>query len=705
MNGGRNESRYAGPLISNHLSFPSMAALYSSTTPQLPPFRHLAFYPSHVATQLPPNVVTSTPPPRPLPSAPDKPQPQLPAPIRLSSPYRPVSLSSSSSSFFPQQPQSRLPPESRTRVLSSFMPRSPRSSSLLNALQLPSILAALLVHLDWPDVYPLFTTCRSTRDLFRSIPLRDVVLARYVPGYAHALRARDMIHYHDVPVSLHDLDLLLISQRAPLHRYPTHALCTLSSLFPTFEDDETTAKLVALAQAHSRFVLLLQSLVHSSSMPFPLEPEELKVKSRFPQVQTLRELTFPAPLAYTQLPSPPGTPPRTSTSTSSSTRLTRHKHSKSQPNDSDTSREFALHAHTPSAPMPKKGRRLSIFGKKPSLTPPPPEEPKTLKASTWRRKHASVDERAHIDEFGSLRRPTRRFASADASSDSSLNSASPSIAGRDSPASPIPVPASSPHDLIFATSRIRAPILRVFVPCAKLEEDSLAMCERQLEESGLWEHLSTGDIVCNLGYVPPSPEEGSSDGDDPTPVSLDNHNSNYNLRPRASQSFQRPPSTSQRKWLLFDGDMLIPYSPPDLLPLAHPLNLPSPFYYAHLAPPHANLLFSISRLPVCDDVPQLLLINAASRVPSPHSPKGAAVVKRYAWTARVVRLKGMGPEDADMDVGEGWFGEWVLEGEGTQEGKRLLLDALAGRPLGRRVWELVREKSGGGKIWLRLLPL
>ena len=53
------------------------------------------------------------------------------------------------------------------------------------------------------------------------------------------------------------------------------------------------------------------------------------------------------------------------------------------------------------------------------------------------------------------------------------------------------------------------------------------------------------------------------------------------------------------------------------------------------------------------------------------------------------------------EMGDGWFGEWILEGEGTREGKQVLLDALSGCDMGVREWELVREKSGGGKLWLK----
>jgi hypothetical protein len=159
-------------------------------------------------------------------------------------------------------------------------------------------------------------------------------------------------------------------------------------------------------------------------------------------------------------------------------------------------------------------------------------------------------------------------------------------------------------------------------------------------------------------------------------------------------------SSSSQKWLLFNGHVLVPYTPPDLLPLDQPLNLPTPFYYAHIMPPFTNLSYVITQLPVCDDVPQLTLVYSSKKVPSPHSPNGFAMVKKYSWIARVVRLR----TEADGEMGEGWFGEWILEGEGTPEGKMLLVNALKGYSLGYREWELVREKSGGGKLWLRYGP-
>ena len=404
-----------------------------------------------------------------------------------------------------------------------------------------------------------------------------------------------------------------------------------------------TSKLVALTAAHSRFALLLQSLAHSSSEPMSPEPEDLGMKSRLP-VQNVRELTFPTPLAYMQVPANVSTTPS-----------------------------------KPSKLLSKKGRRISIFGNNPEL--PPAREPRTLKlySSSWRKSSAST-----------LARPIPRFTSTNASSDSSISGSRSSITGHESLS---PAGTTSLHDLSRATSRNRAPMLRVFVPCTRLDDDeeSLVACEHQLIDSGLWPHLSTGDIVCNFGFVPPNAEDTSSEADDFTPTDY------LSRRSRLDQRRGSNDTSSQLRWLIFDGEFLVPYTPPDLLPFDDVLSLPSPFYYAHITPPFANFSFVIDQFPICDDIPQLTLIYSTSKVPSPHSPKGYALVKKYTWIARVVRLR----KGDEGDIGEGWFGEWTLEGEGTREGRQVLLDALAGHQMDRNVWELVREKSGGGKLWFK----
>ncbi|KAF8150674.1 hypothetical protein B0H34DRAFT_801609 [Crassisporium funariophilum] len=424
--------------------------------PQLPPLRSLGFYPSYVSAQMAPltlptgfdsdsdavTALSSRKLSRPLPRIPD---PSI-------TPARQYTLQSNSAA-----PPSNEPPQSsskvtntstaRARVLSSFMPRTSSSTStLLATLQHPAILASLAAHLDWADLLPLLSTAKSFRLLFADPALRDVVLARFVPGYARCVRHRDLAHYQDVHVSIHDLDLLLISQRVGLHRYPMHALRSLTSLYPTPEDDDMSSKLIALTQAHSRFVLLLQSLVHSSNEPMPLEPEEIKWKSRFQPVQNLRELTFPSPLAYTQA-TPPSPPPKSGTTPALVPKRPSHKLSRSQPINSPhltssahTPLDFAPHptlysmkvGHGPrpsanslssmmsnaSHPSSKKGRRLSLFGKSSYNTPlpPPPEEPRALKtySSTWRRSVYPVD---GADENGCA---LKRFGT-NASSDSSIS--------------------------------------------------------------------------------------------------------------------------------------------------------------------------------------------------------------------------------------------------------------------------------------------
>jgi len=183
--------------------------------------------------------------------------------------------------------------------------------------------------------------------------------------------------------------------------------------------------------------------------------------------------------------------------------------------------------------------------------------------------------------------------------------------------------------------------------------------------SGLWQHLSTGDVICNLGYVPPAQtEDGPSD----------DHLS--------------------RTWLVYNGEGLVPFSPPTPAPLDDPLSLPSPFYYIHLLPPFVNPTYVLS-LPPCDNVPELTLNYMTVDVPSPHSPSGYVLVKKYMWTARVWRR--------EEGFGDGWQGEWILEGEGTREGRQTLLHCLNQGAAVQRHWELVREKSGSGLLWLRLL--
>ncbi len=817
--------------------------------------------------------------------------------------------------------------------LMSPTPRRLSSRLLLAILHNPSVLASFVAQLDWLDLYPLLCSCKGLYDIFRDLPLRDVVLSRFIQGYGFCLRHRDMLLYQDVPITAYDLDLLrtvlfflvviiliyflVISQCAPLNSYPTHALRVLSVFYPSIEDDLITAKLVALTQAHSRFVLLFQSLVHSSLNSIPIDPPEdlslfNKARSKFSPV---RELTFPAPLAYVTQPPPQPAPkdrplPPTPSQRRSSFSLlagppingrirSMHKHSRSHPaslsepppanrlqhkrpysytsvgmtNLLATHQQIESTNSTTTIDEPQQVneclpiRRLSLWVKnQTSPPPPPPEEPKALKmySNNWRRstsirvkppqgRHGHghslsmsdtytgtiFDSRlADESDYGELERPRRHFAyehhrrshsnnsgidynnssesSISAVSRSSWNNNNGNRPGTDSPSGSLASNNSSPplstlgryanhqqigflgggyaypngnginitntiytspppfivggyrtppppssttssiHDLLLATSRNRAPILRVYIPTHHLSPPSIEACERQLQESGLWEHLSTGDVVCNFGFIPgEGAEERDGDKDEdregrggggvvrraslvyPLPISYNNtaaapsspNPNNNNNNSNNSNEFER------KKWLIFDGHTLVPYTPPDLLPLSEPLHLPTPFYYHHIMPAFSNPQFIISRLPpvlrsgkssspssptspthqqhafpsfdppfspaiiplASTPTPTLTLLPTTSQMPSPHSPSGLALVHRYAWTARVVRTRL--PDEGE--VGEGWFGEWIIECEGTKEGRRMLMDALKGKMMGKRVCEVVRERSGGGRLWFR----
>ena len=227
----------------------------------------------------------------------------------------------------------------------------------------------------------------------------------------------------------------------------------------------------------------------------------------------------------------------------------------------------------------------------------------------------------------------------------------------------------------MATVRSRAPVLRVFVPCFELSEHIISECEEQLLEAGLWDHLSTGDLVCNLGHVQPTPAAADEDP----------------FLEYLSEFRERPPIP--RTWLLFNGYTLAPYTPPDAPPLDEALPLPSPWYYAHILPQYANPRFTF-HAPACYSIPQLDLARTSTKVASPHSPTGYALVKRWVWMATVHRYR------EERGLSAGWMGEWVMEAEGTREGHEELLRCLQGDGYPKE-WEVVREKSGEGRIWLR----
>lgn len=528
--------------------------------------------------------------------------------------------------------------------------------------------------------------------------------------------------------------LTVLAQYVPLHAYPMHAMAVLGAFiraFPELQLQEASARLVSLSLAHSRFVLLLQSLVHSTS-PSPLsELEELddtigsprRAGSRLAQHYGVRELVFPAPLSAMGTDSADDDSLSTNTRGSTGGRLL--SRSGTIRSGFSTARASSLSpSRTPTIaeviPRNKGGGLSTLFSRTKVPLPPPSADPLALKlySGSWRR---SLSKGRHsigyvTDDDGwttqDLKEPRRRFASVSYSSDSSLSSP-PSISRtntesegspparqrrRASVGAPLAVPrGTSAHDLSLATSRMRAPVLRVFVPCTDLDEPAIIACEEQLIKHGLWEHLSDGDIVCNFGYVPPVPPPDA---------------------PRPLSSGDEENGEQRQKWLMFNGYCLVPYIPPSAPPLENPLTLPSPFYFANILPAFVDPVFILS-LPQEPDAspgsgfgslharePEMQLINVATRVPSPTSPTGYALVRKYTWLARIACVGPGSQTDAGMALGRGWHGEWILEAEGTREGRQSLIDALAGKTNGpglrqRGQWQVVREKSGGGRTWLK----
>lgn len=589
------------------------------------------------------------------------------------------------------------PPQRASSLAKTFAWKRMHRAAV-HSLKQPHILARLLQFMQWADFYVLLSTCADMRHLWNTRDFRDVVLSHFVPGYSYALRHRDLSKCQDLDISLQDLDLLLISQRVPPHQYPVHAL---RSLPPSRDYDATIAKLThklaLLCLTHSRFVLLLQCLVHSSSLPLPIDDDSYFQSPRLSSIPPtlphgLRELTFPAPLSFVSDASAKAPPSAYSSGTESDRRRSTQSSHNPVPRSRDPPKPRTAADFNPSINQPKQ-RRLSIFGGK-NPPPPPLSEPRSLKYydARWRRTIAGMPPQtpaplgtyannrnfmSEDDIRKSVTRTHRRTGSSGMSSTSSSASGSPSPPiSRRAAQHFSGLSTGSPHELYTAISRTRAPVLRVFVPCTGLVPETISLCEQQLMDNGLWEHLSTGDIVCNFGFLPVVPES------DETSLS------------------QESDSALRKSWLLYNGYALVPFTPPMPPPLDDPLSLPSPLYYSHITPSHVHPLFAFAP-PGGGGVPELNLVQTTERVRSPQSRGGWAAAKKYMWVARA--RVGMGFIDVDDGIGEGWRGEWVLETEGTREGRQTLVDCLSGEAGEVFVWEFVREKSGSGRIWLKLV--
>ena len=173
------------------------------------------------------------------------------------------------------------------------------------------------------------------------------------------------------------------------------------------------------------------------------------------------------------------------------------------------------------------------------------------------------------------------------------------------------------------------------------------------------------------------------------------------------------------------------------------LGLPSPFYFSHLtsiptAPSAGVEVNTVLRLPV--SLLTFLSVRNNEQVIMNTPGEGMGIERgeesvKY-WleetTVRVRSRAGYGMQGqgkgkygyiavrthawlvsfhvtaaSSVNVGSGWAGEWVLQSEGTPEGRARLEEVVFGSGDRRRkterevVVEIVREKCRGGKLWLR----
>ena len=421
---------------------------------------------------------------------------------------------------------------------------------------------------------------------------------------------------------------------------------------------DTTMRFQTLTLTHSRFILYLRS---RNNLPIGLLDEDERVQT--PPGLATKELIFPAPLSYPALnPSPP---------------VPLH-------------RPLTQSATTNSPTKPKTLRRLSVVRKKADSLPPPPSPrispPPTLfgsrrlsrlsqstpkvAPSTFEAQHTPPSSFAHRrshSAYDSLAGPrpldgqfmprSRSTPQVETTPSASLGGSTHSIAPAQQYASvdslSSAAAASSLHSLNRVWWQARAPILRVFVPCSTLDEATLHACMVQLTAAELHKHLAPGDLVINFGYVPEQAEGAEEDVG----------------------------------WMIYDGERLMPLT--HRIPVYNPtFALPSPFYYSHVLPPTTNPRFMLTIPRRRTQAPVFTHGRMISTVASVMSPTGRVRVNLTAWMARIEGVR--------------WGSEWMLEAEGTKEGKAFLEAAIASADVGGdQEWELVREKSGRGRIWLR----
>ena len=444
-----------------------------------------------------------------------------------------------------------------------------------------------------------------------------------------------------------------------------HALMvTATNSAPSPQRHETTMRFQTLTLTHSRFILYLRS---RSNVPIAIDEDE---RVQTPFGLTAKELVFPAPLSYPSLhPSPIAAPlhrPLTqSATTDASTKTKVLRRLSMVPKKADS---------PPPPPAPRISPPPTLFGSRrlsrlsrstPKISPSMFEPQLTPPLSfAHRRSQSAQDTLAASSKMSDGQQhmsQSRSSPQVESLPSTSLGGSALSIAAAQQHASEDSLTSAAALGSLHSLNRVwwqaRAPILRVFVPCSVLDEATLHACMVQLTAAELHKHLTPGDLVINFGCVPEQAESAEEDVG----------------------------------WMIYDGERLMPLT--HRIPVYNPtFTLPSPFYYSHALPPTTNPHFVLTVPRRRTPAPMFTHARVTSTVASVMSPTGRIRVNLTAWMARIETLR--------------WGGEWILEAEGTKEGKAFLETAIASADVsGGEEWELVREKCVKGRIWLRRVVL
>ena len=298
---------------------------------------------------------------------------------------------------------------------------------------------------------------------------------------------------------------------------------------------------------------------------------------------------------------------------------------------------------------------------------------------------------------GRRRRTRQSFHMPESSSSSAfgpsqlLNRSMPTFPGTSpTPGATTPMNGPEPTSLsgdIHALSQVfrqtRAPIFRVFVPCSRLTQAVRQACMTQLHAASLVPHLRAGDLVCNLGYVPDTGADELS----------------------AANGSVEADGSDCRGWMVFSGHELCPLSTRVAIPVRDPtFILTSPHYFSHVLLGEENPRFQmvIPLVPAEKSQPHVFSLMRETRsVVAPRNKAAAAAtaggevesprkhkINRFVWVARVECAR--------------WGTEWLIEAEGTKEGREYIENALEDSRRGvEREWEVIRERTGRGRVYVR----